>query len=184
MKKYILIPLAILLLCGCTKQAIQATYDKQETTIDNLVQSILNRDEGATVEYLSGAVRIRLSDSVSTDADLGLEEGGKVTFYYGGYVITSASLSSSNLFATNLEELAAASGWNGVDESMFGPETVTVGKGELVPGLEKGLVGVKKGDDCIILFSGKYGWGNHARGTVPARSALAYQIWVTDVTNE
>jgi hypothetical protein len=184
MRKHILIPLAILLLCGCTKQAIQATYDKQETTIDNLVQSLTSKDEAATVEYLGGAVRVRFSDSTSTESDEALKEGGKVSFYYGGFMVTSASLSYSNMFATNLEELATAAGWKDMDESMFAVETVTVGKGELVPGLEKGLIGVKKGDDCIIVFSGKYGWGNHAKGTVPARSALAYQIWVTEVTNE
>lgn len=183
MRKHILIPLALLFLCGCTKQAIQATYDKQEATIDKLVESLLAKDEGATAEYLDGAVRIRLSDSTSSDADEPLAKGGKVSFYYGGFVVTSASLSYSGLFATNLQELANTAGWKDVDESIFGEETVTVGKGELVPGLEKGLIGVKKGDDCIIVFSGKYGWGNHARGTVPARSALAYQIWVTDVTN-
>ena len=184
MRKFILIPLAFLLLCGCTKQAIQATYDKQEETIDKLVESLVAKDEGATVEYLEGAVRIRFSDSTSTDADEALQKGGKVSFYYGGFVVTSASLSYSNMFATNLQDLADAAGWKNVDDSAFAEETVTVGKGELVPGLEKGLIGVKKGDDCIIVFSGKYGWGNHARGTVPAKSALAYQIWVTDVTNE
>lgn len=183
MRKYILIPLAILLLNGCTKQAIQATYDKQEETIDKLVESLVSKDEDATVEYLDGAVRIRFSDSTSTDSDTPLEKGGKVSFYYGGFTVTSTSLSYSNMFATNLQQLATSAGWKDVDESLFQEETVTVGKGELVPGLEKGLIGVKKGDDCIIVFSGKYGWGNHARGTVPARSALAYQIWVTDVTN-
>ena len=184
MRKHILIPLAILLLNGCTKQAIQATYDKQEETIDKLVESLVSKDEGATVEYLDGAVRIRFSDSTSTDSDTPLEKGGKVSFYYGGFTVTSTSLSYSNMFATNLQQLATSAGWKDVDESIFQEETVTVGKGELVPGLEKGLIGVKKGDDCIIVFSGKYGWGNHARGTVPARSALAYQIWVTDVTNK
>ena len=184
MTKRMLIYMSVLMLCCCTKQSVQATYDKQETIIDNLVQNILGSDESATVEYLSGPVRIRLGSSTSTEEDTALEKGGKVSFYYGGYVLSSASLSSSNLFATNLEELASASGWKNVDESMFELQTVTVGKGELVPGLEKGLPGVRKGDVVLILFSGKYGWGNHSRGTIPARSALAYQIWVTDVSNE
>jgi len=185
MKKYLVI-ISLLLavtLCACSKQA-QATYDKQETTIESLVENILKTDEAATVDYPGGVVRIRFSTSSSTEADPALQEGGKVTFWYGGYTVTSTSLSNSNLFATNLQELASQSGWKNVDESMFQSETVTVGNGELVPGLEKGLVGVKKGDEYLIVFSGKYGWGNHPRGTIPARSALAYHIWVTDISND
>ena len=171
-----------LCVCGCTKQS-QAAYNKQETFIDSLVETMQKADEGATVDYLDGAVRVTLSSSTSTESDEALEKGGTVSFYYGGYVITSASLSNSNLFATNLQELATASGWSKVDESMFGVETVTIGSGELIKGLENGLVGVRKGDECYIMFSGKYGWGSHARGTVPSRSATAWHIWVMDVNN-
>lgn len=192
MRKYIIISIAAMVLCACTKQAIQATYDKQETTIESLVENILKSDEAATVEYPGGVVRIRFSNSTSTESDPGLEKGGKVSFFYGGYTVTAAQLSKSNLFATNLQEIATDSGWNNADESMFAEETVTVGEGELVPGLERGLLGdkekgiegVKKGDEYLIVFSGKYGWGNHARGTIPARSALAYHIWVTGISNE
>lgn len=184
MRKYLVISLLLAVtLCACSKQA-QATYDKQETTIESLVESLLKTDEGATVEYLDGVVRIRFSVSTSSESDPALEEGGSVSMWYGGFTVTSASLSKSNLFATNLQDLATECGWSGADESMFQVETVTVGKGELVPGLEKGLIGVKKGDQYLIVFSGKYGWGGHPRGTIPARSALAYQIWVTDISNE
>lgn len=173
--------LFLLFASACTKS--QAVYDKQETVIDNLVQAILKTDEDAKVEYLDGVVRLTLSSSTSVESDPALESGGTVKFYYGGYTLNSASISPSSLFATNLKELAEASGWGKVDESMFAEETVTIGGGELVKGLETGLVGVRKGDECYILFSGKYGWGKHAKGTVPARSATAWHIWVTDVSN-
>lgn len=187
MRKLALISASILLgaaLTGCTKQAIQLTYDKQEANIEKVVESVLKQDENATVEYPDGVVRVRLSASTSTESDIQLEKGGTVSFYYGGYTLPSTSISTSNLFATNLKELAEASGWSNLDESGFEVEKVVIGKGELVPGLEKGLVGVRKGDNILILFSGKYGWGNKPRGMVPARSALAWQIWVEDVTNE
>ena len=171
-------------LSGCTKQAIQLTYDKQEANIDKVVEAVLKQDEAATVDYPDGVVRIRLSASTSDEGDPQLEKGGTISFYYGGYTLPSTSISTSNLFATNLKDLAEASGWGNVDESVFEVEEVVIGKGELVPGLEKGLVGVRKGDNVLILFSGKYGWGNHSKGIVPARSALAWQIWVEDVSNE
>ena len=187
MRKPALISALLLLgaaLSGCTKQAIQLTYDKQEANIDKVVESVLKQDENATVEYPDGVVRIRLSASTSVESDPQLEKGGKISFYYGGYTLPSTSISTSNLFATNLKDLADASGWSNVDESAFEQEEVVIGKGELVQGLERGLIGVRKGDNVLILFSGKYGWGNRPRGIVPARSALAWQIWVVDVTND
>ena len=63
MRKLALISASILLgaaLTGCTKQAIQLTYDKQEANIDKVVEAVLKQDEAATVEYPDGVVRIRL----------------------------------------------------------------------------------------------------------------------------
>jgi FKBP-type peptidyl-prolyl cis-trans isomerase len=57
-------------------------------------------------------------------------------------------------------------------------------EGELVDGLRRGLPGVKAGDECYILFSGKYGFGDRILGTIPANAALAYHIWVQSISNE
>ena len=54
----------------------------------------------------------------------------------------------------------------------------------LVEGLRNGLLGVRTGEECEILFSGKYGFGNEIFGTIPVNSALLYKIWVVGVSNE
>ena len=36
--------------------------------------------------------------------------------------------------------------------------------------------GVKAGEECEILFCGKYGFGNSTFGIIPANSALAFKI--------
>jgi FKBP-type peptidyl-prolyl cis-trans isomerase len=43
---------------------------------------------------------------------------------------------------------------------------------------------VKAGEECEILFCGKYGFGNSTFGIIPANSALAFKIWVVSVSNE
>ena len=53
-----------------------------------------------------------------------------------------------------------------------------------VKGLKYGLEGVKAGQECYILFSGKYGFGKRELGTIPANSALVYRIWVESITND
>ena len=54
----------------------------------------------------------------------------------------------------------------------------------LIQGLKDGLIGVRAGEECEILFSGKYGFGNENFGIIPANSALLYKIWVVGVTND
>jgi FKBP-type peptidyl-prolyl cis-trans isomerase len=43
---------------------------------------------------------------------------------------------------------------------------------------------VKGGEECQILFTGKYGFGNKAFGIIPANSALVYKIWVESISND
>ena len=53
----------------------------------------------------------------------------------------------------------------------------------LIEGLRKGLEGARPGDQLVVLFNSKFGFGRKAVGTVPANSALAYQLWITGVDN-
>ena len=174
-----------ILAIGCTKQSIQSFYDKQETTISNFVDAQLKADPDATVTYNEGTVRITLHDTMYKDVENAdsLRKGGTVSFYYAGYILSGSSLSSANMFATNHKETAESSGWELSDESQFNIETVSLDD-DLVEGLKRGLEGVQNQDECIILFSGKYGFGNRRKGTIPPRSALAYHVWVNSFVNE
>ena len=62
--------------------------------------------------------------------------------------------------------------------------TINMKEYELVPGLRSGLIGVRSGEECQILFTGKYGFGNKAFGTIPANSPLVYRIWVESISND
>lgn len=177
--------LAAGLVLGCTKQSIQATYDKQETNIASFVAAQTKNDTTATVTYKDGSVRIVLHDTLSRTglrAD-SLTQGGTVSFYYAAYTLTGSSVSRSNLFSTNHKATADASGWKISDTTAFYIQTLTLDD-TLIPGLQKGLEGVRNQDECYILFSGKYGYGAHVQGTIPARSALVYHIWVSSISND
>ena len=183
------LPLAALLaaglLFGCVKQSVQTTYDKQETIIDNFVQAQVKSDTTATVVYKNGTVRLTLHDTLGREglrAD-SLQAGGIVSFYYAGYVLKGTSLTRENLFATNHKSTADASGWTVSDTTAFLIETIPLDD-SLLPGLYNGLEGVRNQDECFILFSGKYAYGAHTQGTIPARSALVYHIWVNSISNE
>lgn len=164
---------------SCGKTETENTYSQQDKNIESIVSSLAPEGSEATVEYLDGSVRV----TVKQGDGGALDANGCVSFYYAGHMVNSSSLSSGNMFATNNKEFAESSGWTVSDTTLFKVSTVDLSRDKLVKGLKKGIVGVKGGDECYILFNGKYGFGKHKTGTVPGNSALAYHLWITDVTN-
>ena len=111
-----------------------------------------------------------------------LDRNGFVSFYYAGYTF-SGSFSASNLFITNHKETAEQSNWDLTDSDMMIYE-INIGEAKLIQGLKDGLLGVRSGEECEIVFSGKYGFGDEDFGIIPANSAQLWKIWVVGVTND
>ena len=170
---------------ACNKEAVQQAYDKQETNIASFVGAQTKADTTATVTYKDGVVRVVLHDTLKREGLLAdtLRTGGTVSFHYAGYTLSGSSVSSSNLFATNHKATADAAGWKLSDTTAFNIMTITLGE-PLLEGLQRGLEGVRGQDECYILFSGKYAYGSRVQGTIPARSALVYHVWVNSISND
>lgn len=170
---------------SCIKEQLETTYNKQEEQIDQYINRsmVVTDDSGATdtlrVVRNSGSNRLVLIEGTGEE----LAEDGYVSFYYAGYSFTGNGISASNLFSTNRMETANEAGWN-ADESEYQLYEINFADSDLIPGLKKGLAGVKAGEECEILFSAKYGFGNKALGIIPAKTALLYKIWVVGVTND
>ena len=178
MKRALLILLAALLAAAaCTKQQVQNYYDKQQSAIDKFVTAA----KGVKTIYKGNAVRVILKEGTTADS---LATDGVVSFYYGGYTMNGTSLNDNNLFATNYKTLAESSRWTLSDESTFALTTLKLDETPLLEGLRDGLAGVRGGEECYIIFLGKYGFGNHASGTIPAKATLVYHIWVDSIQNE
>ena len=180
---------AVLLLAAfvpaCRKQSVEMAYDKQETNIAKFVEDQVKKDADATVAYKDGVVRIVLHDTLTREGILAdtLRTGGTVSFHYAGYTLTSSTVSNANLFATNHKKTADAAGWKLSDTTAFNIVTLTLDD-RLLDGLQRGLEGVRGLDECYILFSGKYAYGSRVQGTIPARSALVYHVWVDSISND
>ncbi len=166
---------------ACNKEELQTTYNKQETYIESFIANALKKDADATVTNTEGVYRLTQHDTLNKPDSL--LWGGRVTLRYACYVLSSSSVSSSNLVATNVKSVATAAGWALTDTSQFHPVTLTLDK-TLLEGLRLGLYGVQEEDEGYILFNGKFGFGDHIQGTIPARSALAYQIWIDSIENQ
>lgn len=162
--------------CSCIKEKLENTYNKQEETIDKYIASNLKDDR--TVTYNEGAARLTLVQGEGEE----LKKGGSVGFYYAGYEF-KGSLNQSSMFVTNHQATAQDAKWELTDAD-YSILEVNLEDDRLLEGVRNGLVGVKAGEECEILFCGKYGFGNTPFGIIPANSALAYKIWVVSVSNE
>lgn len=178
MKNFTAILAALVLTCACNA-ALEENYNKQETRIESFITSQTNGHEDMRVVHNNGAHRIVLKEGEGEE----LQIKGNVAFYYAGYIFTGNSLGASNLFTTNKMDIATGAKWNLTEDECV-PFVTELSEKELLKGLFNGLQGVKAGEECYILFSGKNGFGKHNFGTVPANSALCYHIWVDTISND
>ena len=178
MRKTAVILLSIVL-GACTQQALQTTYDKQTTNIESFISSQMKADETATLTRTGGAYRLTLNDTLDPARD-SLGWNGSVTLDYALYVLTGSSVSAQNLVATSREDVATAAGWDLSDKEQFKKVTISM-QDHILEGLRMGLYGVQPQDDAYILFTGKYGYGNREQGTIPAKSALVYHVWIESI---
>lgn len=165
---------------SCTKEAVKNSWAAQEKTIENFLNSMTSKDTTAYVINNKGTERLVITDGQGEE----LGSKGTVSFYYAGYILKGSSVSSSNLFSTNNKDIATSASWNLSDTTAFNIETINLGESDLIDGLRNGLVGVKGGEECYIVFSSRYGYGKKIFGTIPSNSALAYHIWVESVSND
>lgn len=180
MRKFIAMAAVLMILSvSCTKEQRKSMLTKQESNIESFTKSILSKVDTAYVVQHKGVTRVVVVPGQGDSLETGL-----VSFYYAGYVLSSASLSASNLFATNSEDVAASSKWELSGENQFDILTLNIDNEDIVEGLRYGLEGVRAGQECYILFSGKYGFGKKPLGTIPANAALAYHVWVESIANE
>lgn len=174
-----IICLISILTLSCTKESEKTTFSSQESKIESFVNSTLASDESYRATNNKGSIRITLAEG-SGEA---LTENGIVSLYYAGYVFNGSSLSTSNLFATNDEVFANSIGWVTNNPEQYNILTITLSDNDIVTGLRNGLKGAKAGEECIVIFSGKHGFGDKQLGMIPANSALAYHIKVESIAN-
>ncbi len=163
---------------SCIKEKLEETYNKQEEQIDKYITAALGRDETYTVTYNGSSSRLTTLAGEGPE----LSPTGSVSFYYAGYTF-NGSINSSGLFGTNHQATAESSNWVLTDAD-YSLMEINMGDSSLIEGVRNGLIGVRAGEECEILFSGKYGFGNSTFGIIPAKTALAFKIWVVGVSND
>lgn len=164
---------------ACTKATLEAAYAKQSGRIEAFVKKQLDAYGSLRVEYRSESTRIVMSEGTGDE----LSPKGLVLVTYAGYDFSGGNVSASTLFVTNSPDVASGANWELTDESVFKPVVIDLGDGSIYKGLRSGLKGVRAGEECYILFTGKYASPKDKIGTIPANAPLAFHVWVEDIEN-
>jgi len=82
-----------------------------------------------------------------------VQRGDTVTFDYIG------TLDNGTVFDTSLSSAALAAG---ISKKTYSPLTVTIGEGKIIPGLEEGLIGMKKGETKTVTIQPSKAYGERS----------------------
>ena len=145
---------ALLLALSCESEVREININ-QNKYIDDYVTAKYSDKE--IVRY-EGVVRVVLADNLAVQTVI--EPGDSAYLYLAGYIF----------------------GKNG-PESQFTLDSgmVRVGKGDLITGLDRGLIGARLGQESLIFFPAQLGYGKKALGLVPENSALMFDLVVAGI---
>ena len=150
----LLLATVLLIAISCESEVREANIN-QNKYIDDYIQRQYPDNE--IVRY-EGAVRVVLTDTLRGVPSVA--QGDSVYLYYAGYT-----------FGQN-----GPTGQFVLDSGM-----VRVGKGDLITGLDRGLVGAHLGEESLILFPARLGYGTDAVGLVPENTALMFDLVVARI---
>ena len=110
-------------------------------------------------------------------------QGTTIDIKYSAYTFKSSAPTINDMFATNdqakIEEL-----YRGYDDECIwstDPMRITVGKQDLVSGIETALVGCREGDIVEIYLTYEAAYGKHYIGMVPSNTAVMWNIEILEV---
>lgn len=151
---FLFIALAALPAFSCESEVREAIVN-QEKYIDDYINSKYADSE----VYRDGSVS-RIVLSAGAPGAPAIEKGDSVYFYFAGFCFSQGGPSSQFV----------------LDSAMF-----RVGSGDLIRGLDMGLIGARLGEEALILFTSQYGYGTDAVGLVPENTALLFDVAVAAI---
>lgn len=154
--KIFLLLTTIAILCSCSKEELANICTSQDIAIENFISTNF---PNSTVINNEGSNRVIVQEGFGDIA----KQDNSVNITYTGYIFS-----------------------NGIDKQ-FAKETTTnvkLSNGEIIKGLEKGIIGMKEGESAYIVFSAKNGYYNQPIGIIPSMSALIYYVTLQKINSK
>jgi hypothetical protein len=113
-----------------------------------------------------------------------IEKGTTFDIKYTAYIFKSGKPSADSIYATNDADIIESLKSNGLNteyEWTTEPYTITLGRSELVGGLNTALEGCREGDKVEVYLTYEAAYGKQYIGFVPSKSAVMWDIEILDV---
>lgn len=148
------------------------TLTANERIVENFVASILKTDTTFKLILANRVsyIRMKQGDSIPITA------GDSIYFYFA-----ARTFYDTVPYETNIKELARRYRMDTTIRS-FEPLGVVLGQGDLIPGLENGLLLGYPKDEAAIIFNSDLGYGSKPMGIVPIYSPLYFYVNIIKVT--
>lgn len=203
MKKLCHIFLAAVMLWGCNQEAEDITLTQMNRIASFLSSNHTPRliDEANLGDYMDddnlpqfytvfGRASFRyIANYYDSGRDSRREavRGSRLTVTYSAYNFSDYRVPTiSQLYATNdtsLREQMEAAGWT-LDENpffTFEPLTVTLGRGDIISGVDAALAGCREGDKVEIYCTSSRAYGDKLIGILPADTPVCWYITIDEI---
>ena len=163
--KFFLIIFASLLFLQCKRDLEEEMLIAENKKIESFLSSY-------DFEYKYGVYHAVVTPGYSYP----VTTGDTVAFWFKGYTL------DNKVFETNIKSEAIAAGLDTTIRS-FDSIVFVAGSGELIDGLNRGLLLCREYEQSKIVFSSVYGFGNQNIGPIGQWSPLGYDVDIIYVTN-
>lgn len=103
-----------------------------------------------------------------------VEVGKTVKFNYTGRLL------SGQVFDSSIEDIATEAGV-AYPGRTYEPLEIVVGVGNVIPGMDEGLLKMKQGGKATLIIPSKIGYGARGSGSIPPFSSMIFEIEVVSV---
>lgn len=159
--------IVILLQTSCKK----ALEDEQASNESIKIESFISKNKWSYTKT-DGIYHVVTKSSFGYQ----VAKGDTIKFNFIGYTLTGL------VFETNIKEIALKEKLNTLVRS-FDEFKIIAGSGNLIEGLENGLLLLKEKENATIIFPSTLGYGSHAIGPVVPNSPLAFDIELISVNS-
>ena len=146
---------------SCVKDDDRVTFSTQEASIDKYIQSLVE-SQNFRYEVYDGVWRVVMEEG---EGNIVVAQGSQIKIDYAIFKFESGQGEQY----TNIESLGDGDDW------------LIVGNGNILKGLDIGLVGAKLNERCYIIFSARHGFGNTQVGIIPKMTPLLVEVWIKEI---
>ncbi|MDR3315435.1 MAG: FKBP-type peptidyl-prolyl cis-trans isomerase [Coriobacteriales bacterium] len=142
-----------------TEEANTAYFETLRTSSDIVINPM---PEGLSYNVDMTLANVQITDTLEGTGE-GVKEGDLVTVHYTG------TLDDGTVFDSSVERNT--------------PYSFTVGAGEVIPGWEEGLLGMKVGGKRTLVIPPALAYGATENGAIPANSVLHFDIELISIND-